>query len=731
MIGHSTVFRPVHPAAALTLLLGFCAASFGQQPRSQHALLVGCTVYPKLDKRFHLEGPANDVVLLKELLVARFGFAESNVTVLADHIGQDSLPTRANIERQWRRLAEIAQPGDQILVMMAGHGTQSPQAAEDEHDPEADGLDEVFLPRDVGAWNDQVGEVENAIKDDDIRKWIAAITDKGASLWVIIDACHSGTMSRGADDEVKREVTPETLGVPDRALKRAQATSVENGASTAHEEHQLLSPEKTRGLGNSTGPDEPAVVALYASQSIEPTIEKRLPISGDERKYYGLLTYTLGEVLSQAASKLTYRELVAQIHRKYVKMGRMSPTPVLEGTAIDREVLGLDAFPERSRIVLRENDFGDWEINAGALAGMTKDSILALYPPAGAANADQILGHVRIPGDGLETLHSIVEPCAYNGMPSPADLKPGMRAETVYVDYGDQRMTISADEESDAGEKILDNDRELLESSLRRFAGQNPHLVRVVSGAADWRLRFDSVKSKQLFLVPGTGWQGQGEDDKRPPLFGPAPAGDKLASWLHESVTRIARAQALLRVSSQGIEETSDLDIQIVRYADRRDREGKPVEFGRGEVRLYDGDPIAFRVENVGFDPLDVTILLIDGGYGIHTLFPEPGQSNRMFTDDKRLIRGRINAKTTGTEHLVVIAVKGRPVDQPVNFSFLSQPTLDRTRDVSKGKSPLRDLLTGVMFEGQERTRGFASDEASDHQLHVRSWKTMPGRRKD
>ena len=525
LLGHVLVVTGI-------LLCTLPASAFGQEPRrNQHALLVGCTVYPNLAERYHLAGPGNDVLLAKKMLVERFGFHEENVTILADNAGgSGEMPTRANIERQWRRLADVAQKGDQVLVLMAGHGSQSPQLIVDEDNPETDGLDEVFLPRDVGKWTDQVGTVENAIKDDDIRKWVRDITDKGASLWVIIDACHSGTMTRDASDEVKRELPPEVLGVPEEALQKAYAGAAARGTDDAGESQLVDSPEKTRGVPGSSvpvDPNAPVVVALYASQSIEPTVEKKLPIGGAKRDTYGLLTYTLSEILSRAESTMTYRELVAQIHRQYVNMGRMSPTPVLEGTAIDREVLGLNAFPERSRIVVsKDRGSNGWKINAGALSGVTKGSVLALYPPAGEKNSNKAVGHARILDDGFGALEARVAPCAYGDLPAPGELAAGMRAETVFVDFGDQRLKIGVDRLTDEGDPVSDDEWRDLELPLTQFATENAHLVEMVnSDKADWLLRYDNTKSKKLFLVPAAGWPGQDEGAQRPPLFGPAPSG--------------------------------------------------------------------------------------------------------------------------------------------------------------------------------------------------------------
>ena len=55
-----------------------------------------------------------------------------------------------------------------------------------------------FLQRHAGRWNGSAGGVENAIVDDEFGAAIDALRAKGAFVWVVFDACHSGTMDRGA-----------------------------------------------------------------------------------------------------------------------------------------------------------------------------------------------------------------------------------------------------------------------------------------------------------------------------------------------------------------------------------------------------------------------------------------------------------------------------------------------------------------------------------------------------
>ena len=52
-----------------------------------------------------------------------------------------------------------------------------------------------------------------------------------------------------------------------------------------------------------------------------------MPDKGIERRYYGLLSYTICEILQNARSRMTYRELAQAVHARYAAKGRRAPTP--------------------------------------------------------------------------------------------------------------------------------------------------------------------------------------------------------------------------------------------------------------------------------------------------------------------------------------------------------------------------------------------------------------------
>src|SRR4051812_20869284 len=100
LLALAALWMPAWPVPATAPRQGAAGPAKGQG----RALLVGCSHYPNLEERYQLKGPANDVLLMRDLLVKYFGFAAEHIVILAEHAGKDRLPTRANIEQEFRRL---------------------------------------------------------------------------------------------------------------------------------------------------------------------------------------------------------------------------------------------------------------------------------------------------------------------------------------------------------------------------------------------------------------------------------------------------------------------------------------------------------------------------------------------------------------------------------------------------------------------------------------------------
>ena len=87
------------------------------------AVLVGCNYFNKPNE---LHGCINDVLAMKEMLLKRFGFDESNIELLTDEPGSLVMPTGANIKRALAGMVKKAEAGDILYFHYSGHGTRIP-----------------------------------------------------------------------------------------------------------------------------------------------------------------------------------------------------------------------------------------------------------------------------------------------------------------------------------------------------------------------------------------------------------------------------------------------------------------------------------------------------------------------------------------------------------------------------------------------------------------------------
>ena len=155
------------------------------------ALVVGIDTYspPAGQRSRHagradwqdLKGASADAGAIHALLLARYGFADSDVRLL-----QDRAATRQAILDGLHKHLGAAKRGDTAFFYYAGHGSQVTNSKSKERNR----LDESLVPAD--SWQ---GVPD--VRDKELARAFAAILDAGIRLVVIFDSCHSGSASRG------------------------------------------------------------------------------------------------------------------------------------------------------------------------------------------------------------------------------------------------------------------------------------------------------------------------------------------------------------------------------------------------------------------------------------------------------------------------------------------------------------------------------------------------------
>ncbi|MDM4019334.1 caspase family protein [Roseiconus lacunae] len=663
-------------------LIGFLACCSRANSADQHALIVGVSEYPSLGASHRLFGPERDVLLMQRLLKEKLAFPEDSVEMLSEQTGKEApskSPTAVNIRAAFASLISKAESGDEVVVYLSGHGAQQPADGTGQH-RERDGLDGIFLPRDVDRWDGSQSKagVPNAITDNEFAKWFTAIRDRGARLWVIIDSCHAGDLSRGRAEKVRfvDPVSKDGLRIPPALYRRARDRSTREA-------------DETNDQSRFDIPDLTGMVFFYACEEHEKTIENRLPGSSDP--YVGLMTYALTSVLSQAEGSLSYEALSQRMHHEYIRLRRANgPTLHIEGGDVKRSVLGLDGMKRSTLLLYQDQGSGKLYANVGAIDGIGPNSILAVYPPPGEKDGEKLLGYVSVSDVAADTC--MVLPVGFEGVPKRTKRSlVGGRCEIVQYDFGGLAIAVSID--SDRGSSST----EKLESHLKDAVDLTNGLARIASSQedADWFLR---ERDGKAVLVPTEQFfAGRHDHEPKPSVLGPFEIDDDLPESLAGSFRALARCENLLDLATSSREAAdSEIDVAVtVRNVATGD--------SKWPVTTKAGDALEYQFENRGDVPVDVTLLAIDPGFGITSLFPIPGELNRLQPDEApRKFPVDVDGSLHGRQIVVAILIEGKKGLPRANFTALEQPTLAQFRgNGPKGQEPaLQQLLERAMYGG-------------------------------
>lgn len=192
----------------LFMLLGLSMVGNCQTRR---ALLIGVGKYAEGTGWKEIHGD-KDVEKTANYLVKN-GFDKANISKLVNEQA-----TYDNIRREFRIMRDSAKVGDLIFILFAGHG----QLVKDLSDDEDDGYDESWVPYDAAMTLSDTYDGSHHLVDDQINNYLAAIKDRirdEGKILVISDACHSGDVTMGDDDEdddvVRGADTPLEITNPD------------------------------------------------------------------------------------------------------------------------------------------------------------------------------------------------------------------------------------------------------------------------------------------------------------------------------------------------------------------------------------------------------------------------------------------------------------------------------------------------------------------------------------
>jgi metacaspase-1 len=341
----------------LFLILFILFTGIISNAQTKRGLIIAIENYP-FSSKWETLNALNDVSLVKNALLKQ-DFKETNIAVLTD-----SMADKKGIEKALDQLLKNAGPGDIVVIHYSGHGQQ---IEDDNIDEEVDGLDECIVP--YGAIKSNDVSIFNEIsagyfRDDVFGEKITLLRNKlgkKGNVLVTLDACHSGSGTRGGGPKVRGSSEPivsSNFKMKKRGLKDTAGVFKDNNNITLNA-------------------DAATYVVISAAQAQELNHETK----DDDYNVVGSLSYAISKSLSTLNEKLTYRALFARIEDILVDKAP-EQKPVLEGDGLDDELFGGDYNPQKAYVTAKVDITNKKliRIDGGYISGITKGSVLSFYP---------------------------------------------------------------------------------------------------------------------------------------------------------------------------------------------------------------------------------------------------------------------------------------------------------------------------------------------------------------
>jgi len=318
----------------------------GLQAQNKRALVIAVGDYNYATTRWRPISSAQDVPLIKNALLTQ-GFKEADIRLL-----QDKDADKAGIVKAFDDLAANTNPGDVVFVHFSGHGQQ----IEDNDGDEIDGFDEALIPVNARQFfKKDVYEGENHLRDDEFGKLLNTVREKAGpkgNVMVVVDACHSGTSTRG---ENNTRGTSEVFASPGYKPADNKAAPENYGVYT---EDDKLAP----------------MACFYGASAHQLNYEYKV----NDSTYVGSLSYAFSKAFGESTPLTTYKGLFDRIR---VIMASVAPNqaPQAEGT-LDQYILAgkLTGVPDYATV----HGFFDEKnvsINRGLLHGVNKGAKVGFY----------------------------------------------------------------------------------------------------------------------------------------------------------------------------------------------------------------------------------------------------------------------------------------------------------------------------------------------------------------
>ncbi len=632
------------PITLLSLLLCLQAAT---AQTTSHALLVAVGDYPAYTGWHKLQS-VNDAWLIENSLISQ-GFQPANIHTLTD-----AQVTRENIlQAIHTQLIQRVRPGDLAVFHFSGHGQQ----VQDDNGDEIDGLDEALVPyNSPKKFQPGINYGQHLLRDDELGEALLALRQRlgpQGHLLVLLDACHSGTATRGLSTVARG--TDVVMADPDY-LARLQD-----------------SPRSEAAVGDLSGLTAglAPVVVLSGSSPNQSSYEQQ-----NSQQNYGLFSYAFAKTLHRLPGDASYRSLLAAIKQE-VGLRTSLQTPLGEG-ALDMIVFGSGVQPAATYFTVNKiiSPYRI-QVEAGELEGCTAGSIVALYPP----NVTDTLGVPPLSTGYVQ--HS-------TSFASDISLDQPLTSEQLQIakvfirerNYEALRVTLHISLQDLSRQEQLQAALSAYPFIVLSHTRADLSLQESISPSGQSSMQLYQYDGRLLWQVPVDAYWNSSSK----------------ARQLAAVIADYARADFLRNL------ETDSPYLRAQLYVLVSDGQGGYTPLQNRPLRF--GESIKLEVVNQGYDPFFFSILDIQPNHKINKIVPALRPAADFYLRPYTYWQSEVLTvgEPEGIEVLKVIATT-----QPVDFGF--------SRSSSQGPGKPLDILLSSLFEdaSESRSAGQALPADSGH----------------
>ncbi len=630
---------------------------------AMYALLIGIDCYlpnrlPNGGCYASLNGCVRDIYHVTDFLQYRLDVPQERiVTLTATNTGaqeppepREQWPTYEAMVTAFKRVSDMAQPGDQVYIHYSGHGGRASTIYPQLKGPA--GLDEALVPTDIG------NSEARYMRDVELAKLLNDMVGKGLVVAVVLDSCQSGGMTRGQGKVAA------VRGAPSIDTAPRPAESLVGAPQELAETWGRLMGSKTRDvkLGSAWLPEPKGYTLLAACRPSESACE--WPFANGE--WSGALTYWLLDSLQDIGPGLSYKVLhdriVAKVHSQFE-----GQTPQLQGEG-DRAVFGSERVQPYYAVTVMQVDApgGRLLLGAGQAHGLRKGAQFAVYPRGTTDFA------------ALDKRQGLAEISALGATDSWATLTEQFGEKAV--EQGAQAVLIGA---NSVGliRKVSWESRAGLDPAVGQAVKQavaGSGWLEMATGGEEVTFQVAVNEQGEYEIRDGA---GQAIKNLRPAVKSGAPnaAADVVRRLVH-----LAKYRAIQQLSNHDPLSplARKLAVELVgkrEEYDPADRfEARPFDDPGHTPALKIGEWTGLRIKNETAQALNVTVFDLQPDWGATQIYPPGAGDNFVAFDPGQEVVLPLQANlpdgySQGTDVLKVFATLGT-----TNFRWLELPPMDQ-----------------------------------------------------